>query len=101
MHLHDLCFFHTELSDEDIQDIVDVWRLADLGDLYPKLKLTATEVSNLQEVGNPKQQAKNVLTLWRNSKYPANNREDMLTAMGKNTDWARSMDMVTTKWAAQ
>ena len=78
-----------------------MWSLADLGDLYPKLKLTATEVSNLQEVGNPKQQAKNVLTLWRDSKYPANTREVMLKAMAKNSAWAKSMNDVKKKWAEQ
>ena len=85
----------------DIQDIVDEWRLTDLGDLYPRLGLTATQISNEQEVGNPKQQAKNILTLWINSKHPANTREVMLKAMAKNSAWAKSMHDVKKKWAEQ
>ena len=78
-----------------------MWRLADLGNLYPRIGLTATEVSNLQEVGNPKQQAKNILTLWRDSKPPANTRDDMLKAMSRNAAWKKSMNDVKITWADQ
>ena len=92
----------TEVSDEDIQDIVDVWKLTDLDNLFPKLHLTNVEISNEQAlVGDRKQSTKNILTLWRNSKYPDNKRKDMLKAMSKNDAWKRSMNAVKEKWANQ
>ena len=79
-----------------------MWNIADLGNLYFKLKLSANDVSNEHVVGNPKKEnAKNVLILWRNSNPPNNTREDMVTAMGKNKAWATSVIETKKRWGDQ
>ena len=101
MIAHDIhLFFPTEVSGEDIQDILDVWKLTDLDNLFPRL-LTDVEISNQLVPGDRKKSAKNVLTLWSNSKYPDTTRADMLKAMSKNDAWKKSMHEVQKKWAKQ
>ena len=91
--------FQTVISDVDIQDIVDIFNLTTLDDLYPRLGLSETEIENAKLQGStPKQKEKKVLFLWRNKKADKATREVMLEAMRLNKSMTAPMNEVIERW---
>ena len=85
-------FSHT---DEDIQDVVEVFELPELDNLYPRLSLSGVDIVNARLKGNtPTQKEKAVLGLWRDRNAQEATRAVLLEAMGRNkrfTVWTREL----------
>ena len=97
-----LSFFsvlQTVISDVDIQDMVDIFKLSDLDDLYPRLDLSHKDVENAKlRAETPKQKEKMVLYLWRDRNADSATREVMLQAMSHNEDWTADVNRLKIKW---
>ena len=90
--------FQTVISDIDILDILDVVPFPSLGDLYSRLSLTPTQVTNARLEGRTaREQEKTVLVLWRNINDKAATRDVILKAMSKDT-WKEWKNTLRKEW---
>ena len=92
------------MSDTDIQDIVDIFNLTYLEDVYIRLGLTSDEIENekLTAEVSPKAQAKQVLTmLWLHEYGDKATRQNMIKAMEERPDLTRQIGVLKKKWAGR
>ena len=86
------------ISDVDILDILDSVPFPNLGDLYSRLGLTQTNVTNAKEgISLPREAEKKVFLLWRNINDKAATRDVILEAMSDSTCKA-SENILRKKW---
>ena len=88
------------ISEVDVLDILDNVPNSNLGDLYLRLGLTQTHVTNarLASASTPREGEKNVLFLWRNINDQAATREVILAAMGIAGEWKMWGNILREKW---
>ena len=87
------------ISDTDILDILNNVTFSNLGDLYPRLGLTQTQVTNAKKgINLPKEAEKTVLILWRNINAEAATRDVILEAMSRDRTWKEWENTLREKW---
>ena len=91
--------FQTEISDIDILDILNSVPIPNLGDLYSRLHLKETHVTNAKlGASTPREAEKKVLCRWRNINDKAATRDAILEAMGKDITWKEWENILRKKW---
>ena len=94
--------FQTVISDIDILDILDVVPIPNLGDLYSRLGLTQTNMTNAKEgISSPREAEKKVFLLWRNINAETATRGVILEAMSKDSTWKEWENELRKKWGLE
>ena len=76
------------VSEEDVEDILDTFKLVYLDRVYVHLGLSEKDISDarLAHPGIPREQAREILHLWRNKKAEEASRDEMIRAIQKRPE---------------
>ena len=87
-------------ADKDIQDVVEVFSLTELDNLYPHLDhLSKVDCDNARLKSNdPRQKEKEVLHLWRDRNAHEATRAVLLEAMGKTKRFTAWTSALKQRW---